>query len=83
MLAKAALVLALAASLFAGLQTWRIGTLPGKLAEAERASEVCDATLTAYLEGEEIDNALPDDLRDYSPRDEWMRQLLPPASAIP
>jgi hypothetical protein len=77
-LAKAALILALAASLFAGLQTWRVGYLTDRLAEAERAFGICDATLTAYLEGEEINDAIPDDLDGVEPRPWW---LLPPSPA--
>jgi hypothetical protein len=73
-LAKAALILALAASLVAGLQTWRVGYLTDRLAEAERAFGICDATLTAYLEGDDIDADIPDDLDDYVPPDRWMRE---------
>ncbi len=42
-----------------------------QLAAAERNFGICDATLTAFLEGEEIDDAIPDDLRDYDPSD-WL-----------
>jgi hypothetical protein len=79
MLAKAALILALAASLFAGLQTWRVGYLNDRLAEAERAFGICDATLTAYLEGEDIDAAIPDDLGGFVVPDHWRLQPSSPA----
>jgi hypothetical protein len=76
-LAKAALILALAASLFAGLQTWRVGYLNDRLAEAERAFGICDATLTAYLEGEEINDAIPDDLGGFDVPSHWLRPSSP------
>jgi hypothetical protein len=78
-LAKAALILALAASLVAGVQTWRIGSLPAQLAESERAFGICDATLTAYLEGEDIDAAIPDDLGGFVVPDHWRLQPSSPA----
>jgi hypothetical protein len=70
---RAAIIAALAASLFAALQTWRVDRLRASVTEAERAFGICDATLTAYLEGEEIDNAIPDDLGDFVPPDHWLR----------
>jgi hypothetical protein len=74
MLTKAALALALLASVVAGVQTWRIGNLPEKLAKAERDFGICDATLTAYLEGDDIDAAIPDDLDDFTVPDHWLRE---------
>jgi hypothetical protein len=79
MIAKAALTLALLASIVAGIQTWRIGNLPHQLAEAERAFGICDATLTAYLEGEEINDAIPDDLGGFDVPSHWLR----PSSSTP
>jgi hypothetical protein len=77
MLTKAALTLALLASVVAGVQTWRLGTLPGKLAKAERDFGICDATLTAYLEGEEINDAIPDDLGGFDVPSHWLRPSSP------
>ena len=74
MLTKFALALAAIAFAVAGFQTWRIGTLPGKLAEAERAYGICNATLSAYLEGDDIDAAIPDDLDGFVVPDAWRVQ---------
>jgi hypothetical protein len=83
MIAKIALALALVASAFGGYQTLHLQIANSSLEQLGRDFGQCQATLAAYLEGEEIDNALPDDLRDYDPRNEWMRRLLPPDAAIP
>jgi hypothetical protein len=77
MIAKAALAIALLASVVAGVQTWRIGSLPHQLAEAEQAYGVCDVTLTAYLEGEEINDAIPDDLGGFDVPSHWLRPSSP------
>jgi hypothetical protein len=79
MLTKAALAIALLASVVAGIQTWRLGNLPHQLAEAERAYGVCDATLTAYLEGDDIDAAIPDDLGGFTLPNHWRVQPSSPA----
>jgi hypothetical protein len=83
MIAKIALVLALPAFIFGGYQTLRLQIANSSLEQLDLDFGQCQATLTAYLEGEEIDNALPDDLRDYNPRDEWLRRLLSPAAPAP
>jgi hypothetical protein len=80
-IAKVALALALLASVVAGIQTWRLGNLPHQLAEAERDFGICDATLTAYLEGDDIDAAIPDDLDGFVVPDHWRVQPSSPAPA--
>lgn len=77
MITKISLAIALLASVVAGIQTWRISGLPHQLAEAERAFGVCDATLTAYLEGEEIDDAIPDDLGGFDVPSHWLQPTFP------
>jgi hypothetical protein len=83
MIVKIALAFALAAFAFGGYQTLRLQIAHASLEQLNRDFGQCQATLAAYLEGEEIDNALPDDLRDYNPRNEWMRRLLSSDAAIP
>lgn len=46
-----------------------------RLVQAREDFGQCAATLSAYLEGDEIDATIPDDLGGFSPRPEW---LLPP-----
>jgi hypothetical protein len=83
MIFRGAIIVALLAVLGAGYQTLRLQIANASLDQLGRDLGQCQATLTAYLEGEEIDNAIPDDLRNYDPRNEWMRRLLPPDAAIP
>lgn len=82
MLLRASIGLAVAAALFAALQSWRVNDLRDRLAAAERRFDQCDATLQAYLEGEEIDDAIPDDLGGFDVPSEWMRDL-PASPAAP
>ena len=46
-----------------------------RLAEARDDFGQCAATLSAYLEGDDIDATIPHDLGGFVPRPEW---LLPP-----
>jgi hypothetical protein len=72
MIAKIALVLALVAFTFSGYQTLRLQIANSSLEQLGLDFGQCQATLTAYLEGEEINDAIPDDLGDFVPPDAWL-----------
>jgi hypothetical protein len=80
---RAAIAVAAIAALAAAAQTWRLDRLRAELATAERNFGMCDATLTAYLEGEEIDDAIPLDLDGFTVPDRWRVQPVEPAPAAP
>jgi hypothetical protein len=78
MIFKAAIIIATASFAFAGYQTLRLQIAHGELAALNNDFTQCQATMRAFLEGEEIDNAIPDDLGDFFPPDPW---LLPSTEA--
>ena len=69
---------AIAALGFAGVTGWAMNErsngahLEAELAAMTAASEQCHAILSAFLEGEEIDDEIPDDLGGVGVPPGWM-----------
>jgi hypothetical protein len=70
---RSVLLAGLAASLaFGGYQTLRLQIAESSLDQLGRDFGECQATLQAFLEGEEIDNAIPNSLGDFVPPPHWL-----------